>query len=271
MHDLNPVILQITDKLAIRYYGLAYVLGFVIAFQLLSLFRKHGKSPLKDADQESTALIALIIGTMLGGRLGYMLLYDLGDFIRNPLIFFEFWRGGMASHGGFVGIILAGVWVTKHYKLPPFRLLDVIAPLAPPGILLGRIANFINGELWGRVTTVPWAVIFPDSAPPGTPISRIAPRHPSQLYEAFGEGLVLLVYTQWRMWKSDVVEKYPGQLTGEFLVLYGVVRIIGEQFREPDASLILGMSRGIFYSIFLVIGGAAVIYNARRSGPQAVS
>jgi phosphatidylglycerol:prolipoprotein diacylglycerol transferase len=132
------------------------------------------------------------------------------------------------------------------------------------GLLLGRIANFINGELWGKVTHVPWAVIFPKSASEGMPAALILPRHPSQLYEAALEGALLLVLLQWRFWKSDVVRTQPGRLSGEFLVAYAVVRAVGEIFREPDASLILGLSRGTFYSIFLVIAGAALIVRGSR-------
>jgi phosphatidylglycerol:prolipoprotein diacylglycerol transferase len=169
----------------------------------------------------------------------------------------------MASHGGFIGVLVACWWVTKKLNLSFLQLGDLLCPLVPPGILLGRIANFINGELWGKVTQVPWAVIFPQSALPGTPVEQIAPRHPSQLYEAGLEGALLLVYSQWRLWKTDVLAS-PGRLTGEFLAIYAVVRIFGEQFREPDAPLIMDLSRGSFYSIFLLIAGAFLIYRSRK-------
>jgi phosphatidylglycerol:prolipoprotein diacylglycerol transferase len=137
-------------------------------------------------------------------------------------------------------------------------------PTVPPGLFLGRVANFINGELWGKPSEVPWAVIFPQSAPPGTPLALIPPRHPSQLYEAFLEGIVLLIYTQWRFRRTAALAT-PGRLSGEFLVLYALVRILGEQFREPDASPILGLSRGIFYSLFMIaIGLGAIVYSGRR-------
>jgi phosphatidylglycerol:prolipoprotein diacylglycerol transferase len=165
----------------------------------------------------------------------------------------------MASHGGFVGVCLVLFWMVKKHKLAWRPLADILVTLAPPGLFLGRIANFINGELWGKISYVPWAVIFPKSAPEGTPLAEIAPRHPSQLYEALLEGLFLTLYTQWRFWRSDITREKPGHLAGEFLVLYAVVRAIGEIFREPDASLLLGLSRGTFYSLFLFIGGMLLI------------
>ena len=130
--------------------------------------------------------------------------------------------------------------------------------------MLGRIANFINGELWGKISDVSWAVIFPQSAMRGTPIEQIAARHPSQLYEAGLEGTLLLLYSQWRLWKTNVLNQ-PGRLTGEFLLIYAVARILGEQFREPDAPLIIGLSRGIFYSFFLLAGGLYLILRSRKT------
>jgi phosphatidylglycerol:prolipoprotein diacylglycerol transferase len=170
----------------------------------------------------------------------------------------------MASHGGFIGVLAACWWVAKKLKISFLQLGDLLCPLVPPGILLGRIANFINGELWGKVSHVSWAVIFPQSAMLGTPLEQIAPRHPSQLYEAGLEGGLLLAYSQWRLWKTDALN-HPGRLSGEFLLIYAVVRIFGEQFREPDASLIMGLSRGSFYSIFLLIAGAFLIYRSRKT------
>jgi phosphatidylglycerol:prolipoprotein diacylglycerol transferase len=134
----------------------------------------------------------------------------------------------------------------------------------PPGILLGRIANFINGELWGKVSSVSWAVIFPQSAMQGTPLELISARHPSQLYEAGLEGALLLIYSQWRLWKTDALNS-PGRLTGEFLMIYAVVRVFGEQFREPDAPLIFDLSRGSFYSLFLLVGGLFLIWRSKRT------
>jgi phosphatidylglycerol---prolipoprotein diacylglyceryl transferase len=167
----------------------------------------------------------------------------------------------MASHGGFVGVAVAMAWFAHKHKLSFLHLSDLIVSVAPLGLLLGRIANFINGELWGKISNVPWAVIFPESAPAGTPVSLIAPRHPSQLYEAALEGALLLALMQWRFWKSDVVARQPGRLAGEFLIAYAVVRMIGELFREPDFGIapIFGLSRGTFYSFFLILVGLVLI------------
>jgi phosphatidylglycerol:prolipoprotein diacylglycerol transferase len=267
VHDLNPVIYQFTDTLAIRWYGLAYVAGFLVAFGLLNLYWKRGRSPVEPRVQESLAM-AMILGVVLGGRLGYFLLYDLADFLRNPLIFFQVWKGGMASHGGFAGVAVAAIWVARKHRLHPLILGDLIASVAAPGLFFGRLANFINGELWGRITEVPWAVIFPQSAPAGMPVHLIPPRHPSQLYEAILEGLIPFVYIQWRFWtvrgrdlgtRADKPAARPGHLTGEFLVIYSIGRWIAELFREPDAALIVGMSRGSFYSVFLLACGLGLI------------
>jgi phosphatidylglycerol---prolipoprotein diacylglyceryl transferase len=263
VHDLSPFVIHFGGDVGLRYYGLAYVLGFLLAYWLLGQFRRVGLSPLTKP-QESDVMLFLVIGALVGGRFGFMLLYDLPGFLREPWTVFEVWRGGMSSHGGFIGVVLAGIWIAKRYKMSWWRLADLMAVMTAPGLMLGRIANFINGELWGRISYVSWAVIFPDSAAPGTPVSQIAPRHPSQLYEAALEGLLCTVYTQLRAWKSNVVREYPGQLGGEFLVLYAVVRIIVELFREPDATLIFDLSRGSFYSIFLAIAGILMILHARR-------
>ncbi len=259
IHDLNPVLIQITDTLAIRYYGLAYALAFILGYYLLTQYRKHRRS-LLNADQESEIIFACVIGVMVGGRLGYMLLYDTEEFLSKPLIFFRIWEGGMASHGGFVGVAAAAWWFTRKNRIPFLHLGDLLVTLAPIGFLLGRIANFINGELWGKVSDVSWAVVFPMSAEPGMRLTEIPARHPSQLYEAFLEGLILLVFVQWRIWKSKVIFTSPGRLSGEFILLYTILRVIGEHFREPDASLILGLSRGAFYSIIMAAAGIYLVY-----------
>ncbi len=263
VHDLDPFLFQFTESFGIRYYGLAYALGFLFGMWLLHLFCKYGKATLTP-EQQSFTITAMMIGVLLGGRMGYMVFYALDDTLQRPWIIFQIWKGGMASHGGFIGVLVACWWVAKKLNLSFLQLGDLLCPLVPPGILLGRIANFVNGELWGKVTQVSWAVIFPQSALPGTPLEQIAPRHPSQLYEGGLEGALLLVYSQWRLWKTDVLAS-PGRLTGEFLAIYAVVRIFGEQFREPDAPLIMGLSRGSFYSLFLLIAGAFLINRSRKT------
>ncbi len=267
VHDIDPMLLQIRGEFGIRYYGLAYVLGFAIAFGLLSLMRKQERINITP-DQQSTLFSYLVLGVFLGGRVGYTLFYTLGEWIRNPLLVFQLWHGGMSSHGGFIGVTIALVLFCRKQRCNLLQLGDAAAVMTPPGIFLGRIANFINGELWGVPSNLPWAVIFPLSAPHGTPLSQIPPRHPSQLYAAGLEGLVLMIYTSWRMFFTRAPQK-PGRLAAEFLMLYSVLRIVGEQFREPDASLIVGLSRGTFFSLFLLAAGIVLfVYTRRQAQPS---
>lgn len=254
----------------IRWYGLAYVAGFVAAALLLRVYYRKGRSTL-DADQQTTLMTAVIIGTVVGGRLGYVLGYmlvrDPGALARDPLVIFKVNQGGMASHGGMIGIGLATWWCARKFKVPFLRLADLIVTLGPPGVIFGRLANFINGELWGRESDAPWAVVFryPDLHDAMGRTLWLTPRHPSQLYAMLLEGVLLTAWTQYRFWKKKPLP--AGQLTGEFMVGYAVVRIIGEFWREPDAgvSLVLGMSRGQFYSVFLALAGLAFVWWARRA------
>jgi phosphatidylglycerol---prolipoprotein diacylglyceryl transferase len=262
VHDLSPFVVRFSDAFGIRYYGLAYVLAFLAAALLLRLYWRAGHSPIEPRIQPGL-MTAIIVGVLVGGRLGYFLLYSPATLLREPLALFRIWDGGMASHGGFIGVCVALIWFVRRHQLPWRSTADVLATLAPPGLFFGRVANFLNGELWGKVSHVPWAVIFPASAPSGTPLAEIPPRHPSQLYEAVLEGLFLAAYTQLRFWRSDVIREKPGHLAGEFLVLYGVVRAAGEIFREPDAPLLFGLSRGTFYSVFLIAGGLLQLVMSR--------
>ncbi len=246
-------------NIGIRYYGLAYVLGFLAGAWLLARYARAGRSQLP-VEKIADLIFALVIGVMLGGRIGSFLLYHPEQLRHDPLSFFRVWEGGMASHGGMVGVVLALAWFARSSKIRFFHLADLITSVGSAGLFFGRIANFINGELWGRPSRVAWAVIFPASPPP------LMPRHPSQLYEAALEGALLFAFMQWRFWRSDVVRRRPGRLAGEYLAVYAVVRVIGEYFREPDAdvSLILGLSRGTFYSLFLVVAGLWLIRRPSR-------
>jgi phosphatidylglycerol:prolipoprotein diacylglycerol transferase len=263
--QLDPFLLRMPGGFGLRYYGLAYILSFLIGYYLLTRLRRQGRSPLT-APQEGDAVFALVLGVMVGGRVGYMLLYGWAQLLHHPLSLFEVWKGGMSSHGGFIGVALACAWIARRCQIKFLQLSDTLAILVPPGLLLVRVANFINGELWGKVATVPWAVVFPNSAPAGTPWALIPPRHPSQIYEAALEGIFLLAYTQWRFRKTPALNT-PGRLSGEFLILYALVRILCEQFREPDAALIFGVSRGIFYSLFLILAGTALGWHSRQKTP----
>jgi phosphatidylglycerol:prolipoprotein diacylglycerol transferase len=256
-HDWDPFLIQFSDNFGIRYYGLAYLFGFLGAAWLLRRYRRAGRS-LLPVEKIPDLIIALVLGVMIGGRLGSFLLYHPEHLLSDPLSLLRIWEPGMASHGGMLGVAIALAWFARAQKLPFLHLADLVNSTAPLGLLLGRIANFINGELWGNPTDVKWAVIFPNSPTP------LLPRHPSQLYEAVLEGAVLLAYMQWRFWRTDVVKTSPGRLTGEFLILYAILRAIGEMFREPDAGLILGLSRGTFYSVFLIAAGCILLAISSR-------
>jgi len=271
VHDLDPFIVRFPEGWwldGIRWYGIAYLLGFFAAVGLLRLYYKYGRSPF-NPDQQGVLMTGLILGVLIGGRMGYMLFYDFQNFIHQPWTLFYIWQGGMASHGGFMGVFIAILWFAKSTKTSPFLVGDIVVTLAPPGILFGRLANFINGEIWGTVTDVSWAVIFPRSAAwANMPVEMIAPRHPVSLYAAFLEGLVLLLYTQLRFWKKRPLP--VGCIAGEFLAAYAVLRIVDEFFREPDASLLLGMSRGQFYSLFLLIAGVGIVIYSRLKRKSAI-
>jgi phosphatidylglycerol:prolipoprotein diacylglycerol transferase len=262
VHHLDPFLGPHWGNFGIRYYGLAYLLGFVTAGWLLVLYARHGRSQLPE-HAVSDLMVAIVLGVMIGGRVRSFLLYTPDKLISDPLSFFRIWEGGMASHGGMAGTGVALWWFSRTRKIRFAHLADIVTSVAPAGLLFGRIANFINGELWGHPSTVAWAVIFPASPRP------LVPRHPSQLYEAALEGALLLAYLQWRVWRSDTLQRRPGQLCGEFLIAYAAVRAIGEIFREPDADLIFGLTRGTFYSIFLLIAGLVLLF--RKSAPLAIA
>jgi phosphatidylglycerol:prolipoprotein diacylglycerol transferase len=264
VHDLSPFLFKFSENFGIRYYGLAYLVGFFAAGWLLHRYHKAGRSPFP-MDAITDLMTYIIVGTLVGGRLGYFLLYQFDTLRSDPLTLLRVWEGGMASHGGMLGVVLAmWLWARKR-KVSFFQVSDLIVTVAPVGLLFGRIANFINGELYGKVTTFSWGVIFPQSAAPGTPISEIPPRHASQLYEAALEGALLLAFIQWRFWRTNVTRERPGRLSGEFLIVYAILRVTGEIFREPDASLFFGVSRGIFYSLFLIVAGVLLLRRATRS------
>ena len=264
VHDWDPFLIQFSENLGIRYYGLAYLSGFLIAVLLFRTYWSNKRTPI-GPELQGDFIFAAIIGVLVGGRFGYFLFYEPATLLQEPATLFRIWDGGMASHGGFIGVFLGVVWVCRKRRVSLLHAGDIITSLAPAGLMFGRIANFINGELWGKVSLVPWAVIFPESAP-GLPPTEVPPRHPSQLYEAALEGLILLVYTQWRVWKSPVMARQPGRLAGEFLILYAVGRVAAEQFREPDVgiSLIFGLSRGSVLSLVIVALGVTVLVFSRR-------
>lgn len=263
VHNLSPFLIEFSDGIGIRYYGLSYLLGFVTAGALLVLYHRRGRSPY-DVGPVTDLMTAIVFGVLLGGRLGYFFLYQFDSLRTDPLGIFRVWDGGMASHGGFVGVVVALWWWSRRHRANLLRVADLVVTTVPAGLLFGRIANFINGELVGRVSLVPWAVIFPHNEF-DRGLLRAFPRHPSQLYQAALEGALLLAYLQWRFWRHPSAAAQPGRLSGEFLVGYALLRTIGELYREPDASLLFGLSRGTFYSIFLVVAGAYLIARSRRA------
>ncbi len=264
--QLDPFLIHFRGNFGIRYYGLAYVVGIALGAWLLCRYARAGKSLLPES-KVGDFIVAAALGVFIGGRLGSYFLYDRWrDFTRDPFELFRVWEPGMSFHGGLIGVIAATAWFARKRRMPVVHVWDIVATTAPVGLFFGRIANFINGELWGRPATVPWAVIFPRSDTPEHP--GLVPRHPSQLYEAGLEGVLLFAYIQWRLWRSDTVRDRPGALAGEFLIGYACARSIGELFREPDASLIMGLSRGTFYSLFMIAFG--LFLRLRRTTPVAL-
>jgi phosphatidylglycerol---prolipoprotein diacylglyceryl transferase len=267
VHDFSPFLIKFSENFGIRYYGLAYLLGFAAGIFLLHRYWRAGRSPFA-MNAISDLMTYMIVGVLVGGRLGYFFLYQTGSLLSDPLILLRVWEGGMASHGGFLGVLIAMFWWARRRGVAFFTVSDLIVTTAPAGFLFGRIANFINGELVGKPSEVAWAVIFPKNEIDQALGQLAVPRHPSQLYAAALEGALVLALMQWRIWKTNVARDQPGRLSGEYLVAYAIARVIGEMFREPDAALLLGLSRGTFYSLFMLAAGVVLIARASadRSG-----
>jgi len=254
--EIDPVLIQL-GPFAIRWYALAYIAGLVIGWQVMRRVCAEPPrvlSPVKIDD----FLLWAALGVILGGRIGYVLFYKPGFYLEHPLAVLTLWEGGMSFHGGLLGVIAAILAFAIRNKTDPFMLSDLVAIVAPIGLFFGRLANFINGELWGRVSDVQWAVIFPRGGP--------LPRHPSQLYQAFFEGalLVLAVAAVWRLADG---RRRPGLLTGVFCAGYGTARIAGEFFREPDAHLgyLWGpITMGMLLSVPMLAFGGWLIARAYR-------
>lgn len=275
VHDLSPFAIRFSESFGIRWYGLAYICAFISAAWLLMRYDRAGRSVLPAA-KVPDLMTYLVVGVVLGGRLGFYFLYEAWrGFMDDPLALLRVWEGGMSFHGGIAGVAIAIILFARFQALSYRQLGDLVATVAPVGLFFGRLANFVNGELWGKVTTVPWAVIFPQSVPPGVPLEHIAPRHPSQLYEAVLEGLLLTVFVQWRFWRTHAARAFPARIAAECVLFYALARILCEVFREPDTSLIgfLGMSfsRGTFYSFFLLLGAAVLWRISCRPLPSSLS
>ncbi len=221
--QIDPVIFSV-GPIAVRWYGMMYLLGFLGALLLGNYRISKGRS-VWNKEQFSDALFYGFLGVVLGGRLGYVLFYHLDFFISDPLYLFRIWEGGMSFHGGLIGVISVMLWFARKYNDSFWSVADFVAPLIPIGLGLGRLGNFINGELWGRQTDLPWGVVFPGAGE--------LPRHPSQLYQFALEGVALFTV----LWLFSAKPRKAGAVAGLFLVLYGCFRFIVEYVREPDAHL----------------------------------
>ena len=264
VHDLSPFLVRFSENFGIRYYGLAYLISFVAGIWLLHRYWRAGRSPF-GMNAIMDLMTFIVAGVLIGGRLGYFILYKPDSLFSDPLILIRVWEGGMASHGGLLGVLVAMIWWARKQAVPFFRVSDLIVTTAPAGWIFGRIANFINGELVGKASNVGWAVIFPHNEIDLALGRAAVPRHPAQLYAAALEGVLLFAFMQWRFWRSDVTRTQPGRLSGEFLLAYALARTIAEIFREPDASLLFGLSRGTFYSLFMVVAGVVMIARTRKT------
>lgn len=284
--DIGPEILSISlggVSLALRWYALAYVAGLLIGLWIVRLTLARpalwpaGRQPMSAAEAESL-LTAAVLGVVIGGRLGFVLFYQPSYYFANPWDIPKVWQGGMAFHGGLAGVVVAAWLFCRKHGLPAAQVADVMALATPPGLLLGRIANFINGELWGRPTTVPWGVIFPGDAAQACPAGWPVPcaRHPSQLYEAGLEGAVLGLLLFWIVRRGAL--RSPGVVTGVFLAGYGLARMTVELYRQADAQFITpenpwghvvrlgeaGLTMGQLLSLPLVVIGVAILVLAAR-------
>ena len=275
--QINPVALQL-GPLAIHWYGLTYLAAFGLFMWLGFRRLKHppfvnltvttgsGKkaetAPLWVRKDVEDILFLGVMGVILGGRIGYCLFYKPLYYLSNPLEILAVWQGGMSFHGGLLGVMAAMVWFARSRQRPFFQVMDFVAPCVPTGLAAGRIGNFINGELWGRVAdpSLPWGMVFRGAGD--------LPRHPSQIYQILLEGLLLFVL----LWFYARTERKQGQVSAAFLFGYGVFRFIAEFFREPDAHLgilSLGMSMGQWLCVPMILGGVGLWLWASRQGQQA--
>lgn len=256
---IDPVIFSI-GPVAVRWYGMMYLLGFLAAFWLGKRQCRKSWAPLK-ASQVEDLIFYGALGAVLGGRVGYVFFYKFDRFLDDPLWLFRIWEGGMAFHGGLLGVFVALVLYARRLSISLGALADFVAPLAPIGLGLGRMANFINAELYGRAADVPWAMVFPTD-----PLE--VPRHPSQLYQAFLEGMVLFAVVFWFARKP----RPAWSITGVFLFTYGLARYVVEFFREPDAALTLEfITRGQLLSMPMMVAGVIMFVLAYRHSSTAAT
>ncbi len=257
--DFDPVALRL-GPLAVKWYGLMYLVGFTAGFWLgRRRIRQGGAGRITMAVFDDVLFYA-VLGIVIGGRLGYVLFYKPGYYLANPLDILHIWEGGMSFHGGFLGVLVAMLLVARRHGLRWIELMDFLAPLVPPGIAAGRIGNFINGELFGRVTDAPWGMLFRYGGP--------LPRHPSQLYEFLLEGCVLFAL----LWIYSSRPRPPWAVSAMFLIGYGTMRSVAECFREPDdflGFLGFGLTMGQWLSLPMVLVGVLMLTLSGRARPAA--
>jgi phosphatidylglycerol:prolipoprotein diacylglycerol transferase len=255
--DIDPEIIRV-GPFAVRWYGVMYLLGFASSYMLVNLQIRKKRLPL-DKDFVSSLYSYAIIGLLIGARLGYVIFYDLDLYIHKPLEVFAIWHGGMSFHGGLIGCLVAGLLFSRKNRIDFWQTADLVIVTAPIGLGLGRIGNFINGELYGRVSNVPWAMVFPAGGP--------LPRHPSQLYEFLLEGVLLFII----LWKAKDHAPRTGFLTALFLVLYGLFRFLLEFFRQPDPQVgfVIGfLTMGQILSTVMILAGLAIYFLRRESADK---
>jgi phosphatidylglycerol:prolipoprotein diacylglycerol transferase len=261
---LSPVALDL-GFFELRWYSLAYLAGIIVGYlYLMRLLREPG-APMAKRHADDLVTVAAL-GVILGGRFGYVLFYNLPYYLDHPIEILKLWDGGMSFHGGVIGTSLGLLYLARKEKLPWLRIHDYVACCVPFGLFFGRLANFVNHELWGAPTNVPWAVRFPEAA--GGLMVLGPPRHPTQIYEALLEGLILFAILWWMFWKTD--SRYqPGKLVGAFIFFYGIFRFALEFVREPDAQLTgfaeaTGLQMGQWLSIPMILGGIYLMVTAKQ-------
>ncbi|MBA3668998.1 MAG: prolipoprotein diacylglyceryl transferase [Sphingomonas sp.] len=261
---LSPVLFSI-GPFDLRWYSLAYFAGIIVGYWYLLKLLKQPGAPLARRHADDLVFYAAL-GIILGGRIGYVLFYNLSNYLEHPLDIVKMWDGGMSFHGGVVGTSLGIFYFAFRQKLSWLRVHDYIACCVPFGLFFGRLANFVNQELWGAQTTVPWAIRFVEYTPLGSVLGP--PRHPSQLYEALLEGVLLAAILGWMFWRTDA-RYQPGKLVGAFILFYGIFRFAIEFVREPDSQLIAfaqatGLHMGQWLSLPMILGGLYLMLTANR-------
>jgi len=257
VHNFDPVLIDL-GFIQIRWYSIAYIAGIILGwkyaiFIIKKTIKTHNITLIKATDFDDL-IIYLIFGIILGGRLGYIIFYNYSYYTQNIYEIFKLWQGGMSFHGGLVGVIIATLIFCRKRKIKFFSSTDIICCVAPIGIFFGRMANFINGELFGKASTLPWAIIFPYG-------DNIA-RHPSQIYEAILEGIMLFVIINYLAFKKNLILK-AGYVSGNFLILYSIFRILAETFREPDQHIgyyFNYISMGSLLSIIILVLGCIIFF-----------